>query len=261
MTTPDTAWMQHWFPVPHALFRPDLPLDPTARLVYIYLLHWGGDAGQAFPGYTRMAADLGCSRSSAIRACRALVAAGLLHKVARPGTTNRYQLQHPGVDPCTTADDAGWGEPAQPSAKPAPVVETVDPVPEVNGYPDPGGPGDPVPAPLRLVTQTRGGGPVDLGAGLCDQGAGQIATRLRLTDPDLLINKHRSRSARARSLASVLPDVLGHPLERGRPPAGWRPASPRTWHHLRCPTGHEWASWSAGPPTCPTCGQALREVR
>lgn len=86
-------WTHHWFDVPNALF--DLPLDPLARLAYVYLLRWDADRAQAFPGYARMAQDTGMSRSSAIRAIQALVAAGLLTKVAQVGAPNRYHLFHP----------------------------------------------------------------------------------------------------------------------------------------------------------------------
>jgi len=273
MSTTDSApWARHWFGVPHALFTPALPLDPTARLVYIYLLHWRGDQGQAFPGYTRMAADLGCSRSSAIRACRALVAAGLLQKVARPGTTNRYQLFHPVAAPPAPdpASDAVAPVPAPPAPEPASVATgpvSAAPAPDPAAAPDAAALG----LSPGLVSRTRGAGPVDPGgclprvretwgaglrdpgAGLVDPGAGLPATRLRSPDPDPLINTYRSRGT---------PPAVAHPVPRGRPPQGRRPVSAAAWTTLRCAAGHEWASWDpVAPASCPLCARPLQAVR
>ena len=129
----EARWTHHWFDVPNSLFA--VPLDPLARLAYVYLLRWDADRAQAFPGYTRMAHDTGMSRSSAIRALRALGAAGLLTKVAQAGGPNRYQLFHP-EDPDNARRAAQWalasasrptvraGEtPRPPAAGPVPCVD------------------------------------------------------------------------------------------------------------------------------------------
>ncbi len=116
-------WTHHWFDVPNALFA--LPLDPLARLAYVYLLRWDADRAHAFPGYTRMAADTGMSRSSAIRAIQALGAAGLLLKVAQTGGPNRYQLFHPD-DPDNARRAAHWAL-ASPPRPPVRATATAAP--------------------------------------------------------------------------------------------------------------------------------------
>ena len=68
----DRAWPRDWFDAPNAIFRPGLSLSVHARLVYVYLSRRNADRGRAFPGYTRMAADCGVSRRTAIHAVQEL---------------------------------------------------------------------------------------------------------------------------------------------------------------------------------------------
>ncbi len=123
----EARWSHHWFDVPNSLFA--VPLDPLARLAYVYLLRWDADRAQAFPGYTRMAHDTGMSRSSAIRALRALGAAGLLIKVAQAGGPNRYQLFHP-EDPDNARRAAQWA--LAPWSRPTVRAAAAPPAPFVD---------------------------------------------------------------------------------------------------------------------------------
>jgi hypothetical protein len=104
----DRAWTRDWFDSPNAIFRPDLSLSVHARLVYLYLCRRDADRGKAFPGYTRMAADCGVSRRTAIHAVQELCAVGLISYT--PGNherANRYMLFHP-EDPGNTLRGATW---------------------------------------------------------------------------------------------------------------------------------------------------------
>ncbi len=104
----DRAWTRDWFDSPNAIFRPGLSLSVHARLVYLYLCRRDADRGKAFPGYTRMAADCGVSRRTAIHAVQELCAVGLI--TYTPGNherANRYMLFHP-EDPDNTLRGATW---------------------------------------------------------------------------------------------------------------------------------------------------------
>ncbi len=104
----DRAWTHDWFDSPNAIFRPGLSLSVHARLVYLYLCRRDADRGKAFPGYTRMAADCGVSRRTAIHAVQELCAVGLI--TYTPGNherANRYILFHP-EDSGNTLRGATW---------------------------------------------------------------------------------------------------------------------------------------------------------
>ncbi len=104
----ERAWTRDWFDSPNAIFRPGLSLSVHARLVYLYLCRRDADRGQAFPGYTRMAADCGVSRRTAIHAVQELCAVGLI--TYTPGNherANRYILFHP-EDSGNTLRGATW---------------------------------------------------------------------------------------------------------------------------------------------------------
>jgi hypothetical protein len=104
----DRAWTRDWFDSPNAIFRPGLSLSVHARLVYLYLCRRDTDRGKGFPGYTRMAADCGVSRRTAIHAVQELCARGLI--TYTPGSherANRYVLFHP-EDPGNILRGAAW---------------------------------------------------------------------------------------------------------------------------------------------------------
>ncbi len=68
-------------------------LSPKAKLVYAVITDRIGVNGQAWPGYSRTAADTGLHLSSAKRAVAELITAGLLRKIERgPGLSNMYAI-------------------------------------------------------------------------------------------------------------------------------------------------------------------------
>ena len=104
----DRAWTRDWFDSPNAIFRPGLSLSVYARLVYLYLCRRDADRGKAFPGYTRMAADCGISRRTAIHAVQELCAVGLItYTAGNHERANRYVLFHP-EDPGNSLRGAAW---------------------------------------------------------------------------------------------------------------------------------------------------------
>jgi len=192
----EARWSHHWFDVPNSLFA--VPLDPLARLAYVYLLRWDADRAQAFPGYTRMAHDTGMSRSSAIRALQALGAAGLLTKVAQAGGPNRYQLFHP-EDPDNARRAAQWA--LAPWSRPTVRAAAAPPAPFVDAKradlsPAPTGGSVSVtpPSPGSLgETPLRGAGPTDQG-GLVSETRGGWSERHPI-NTDLDQDKtHRART-------------------------------------------------------------------
>ena len=254
-----------WFPVPIALFDAAVSLEPTARLAYIYLLRWGADRGQAFPGYPRMAAETGLSRSTAIRAIRALVAAGLVIKEARPGRSNVYRV----VAPCppdvvadTPADSAGSSVSVELPGDNSPAA--VDNPVDTAGGSGQGDPGGVSRRPGRGVTLTPDLDLIDLDqlthrdpARACDplQPAGVSAERFWHRWPRRLSTVIAPRDCPAPPSRFRPPDGGRHGGTddgfRGRPP----------WTAGRCPV----CRWDAvfpgtDPPTCAYCGARLEVV-
>lgn len=257
-----------WFPVPTSLFDGAVPLEPTARLAYIYLLRWGADRGQAFPGYTRMAADTGLSRSTAIRAIRALVAAGLVVKDARPGRSNVYRIVV--TNPCIPdiVADAPTGPTGSSVSMAPPGDNRPDAVDNPVDTPDEAGHGDPVGVSLRP------------GRGVT------VTPDLDLTELDQLTHRDPARAGDPLQATGVSAERLWHrwPFDptavRGQPPPfrtpggvrpvvgddGWGPrapaaplpaSAPALWDRLmraQCPAcGWEVLFDGGGPPRCAYC--------
>ncbi len=271
-----TLWERDWFDVPKALFTAALPLDPYARLAYVYLMRWEANAGQAFPGVLRMTQETGMSKSTCLRAFDQLERAGLLVRHKRRGQANHYQLYHP-ADPANGTRSALGVSCGQPED--TPTTGSVPQTPPTDGS-----------VPQTPVSDRHGGRvPQTLGV-VSDRHPSmtdQINTELHTPAPalvDRLCAQGVARST-AVALARELPDsvdrhvaVLETCPARLKPvsqPGGlirairedwdWSAVAPPAAQHLyglRCPRCRTVSDpvFTEMPTTahpCSTCGQPL----
>lgn len=112
------GWTNHYFSAPDEIYDCHY-VSGYARAVYINLCRRADSEGHSYPGYTRIAEDVGFSRRTVIRAVEELVEAGLLIKTTRKigdeYTSNEYILIHPlDVVPPTQAAPKPIDDPTPP---------------------------------------------------------------------------------------------------------------------------------------------------